>query len=306
MNKAKNLAVKIAGVTFKNPVMTASGTFTGEAFTDLWDISALGALVTKGVSADPWPGNETPRVAETHGGMLNAIGLQNDGVEAFIEVTLPYLSQFKTNIIVNICGKTVDEYVAVAEALDKAKGVSMLELNISCPNIKAGGMAFGTDPSAAASVVEAVKKAARQPLIVKLSPNVTDIAAIAQAAEAAGANALSLINTLLGMKIDIHRRKPLLANVMGGLSGPAVKPVAVRMVYQVARAVNIPVIGMGGIATGEDAVEFLLAGAAAVAVGSASFANPNAAMDVLAGIERYMDNHGITDVNELKMIVEPA
>ncbi len=295
------LGVTIAGVHFKNPVMTASGTFGhGEDFADFVDVSRLGGVITKGVSITPWKGNPPPRIAETTSGMLNAVGLQNPGVEVFKATAIPYLRRFNTNIIVNLCGHTLEEYVAVTEAMADAD-VDMFELNISCPNLAAGagGLAFGTDPAMVEKVVGAVKKKATKPLIVKLSPNVTDITAIAKAAQGAGADALSLINTLLGMHIDIHRRKPTLANTMGGLSGPCIKPVALRMVYQAAKAVSIPIIGMGGIATGADAVEFLMAGATAVAVGSANFANPHATLDVLTGILEYMYQYNINDINTL-------
>jgi len=296
------MGVDFAGVYFKNPVVTASGTFgSGKEYAAFVDINRLGGVAVKGVSLAPHAGNPPPRVAETYGGMLNAVGLQNAGAEAFIKDDVPFLRQFDTKIIVNIWGNTVSEYVAVAERLAGAD-VDMLELNVSCPNIKDGGIAFGVSCAAISGVVGAVKAKARQPLVVKLSPNVTDIAEIAKAAEAAGADALSLINTLLGMKIDVHKRKPLLGNTTGGLSGPAIKPVAVRMVYQVARAVKIPLIGMGGIMTGEDAVEFLLAGASLVAVGTAQFNDPRAAINVLEGIERYMDAYAVKDVNELKLL----
>lgn len=290
--------VEIAGVTLKSPVMNASGTFSREN-ADFVDINRMGAVVVKGVAAEPWTGNPPPRIAETYGGMLNAVGLQNPGVESFIRDELPFYRAFDTKIIVNLAGRTPEDYAAVAERLQN-EPVDMLELNISCPNIKAGGMAFGTDARLTEQVTAYVKRYAKQPLIVKLSPNVTDIAEIARAAEAGGADALSLINTLLGMKIDIKKRLPLLANGFGGLSGPAIKPVALRMVYQVCKAVNVPVIGMGGIMTGEDAVEFIMAGATAVAVGTASFANPRAIEDVLDGIIRFMEDNQIKDINEIK------
>ncbi len=295
-----NLSVSIAGVTFKNPVMTASGTFgSGVEFSELFDLSCLGAVVVKGVSYKPWKGNNTPRVAEVYGGMLNAVGLQNPGVNYFIENSLPFLRKYDTRVIVNVCGHTVDEYVEVVKALQDAEGVDMLELNISCPNISEGGLAFGVDKSAAYEVTAAVKKHAKQPLIVKLSPNVTDITEIARAAEAAGADALSLINTLLGMRIDLQTKKPILANKMGGLSGPCIKPVAVRMVYQVAGAVKIPIIGMGGISTGADAMEFILAGATGVAVGTANFNNPYATIQVIDELKGLMKEHNISDINSI-------
>ncbi|MCL2351541.1 MAG: dihydroorotate dehydrogenase [Firmicutes bacterium] len=294
------MSVEIAGVVLKNPVMAASGTFgSGREYGEFVDLNKLGAVVTKGVSSARWPGNPPPRIAETYGGTLNAVGLQNPGAEAFIRDDIPFLKQFDTKIIVNTVGRTIDDYVLAAEML-AGSGADMLELNISCPNVAEGGIAFGTSCAAAGEVTRAVRRAAGQPLIVKLSPNVTDIAEIAKAAEAAGADALSLINTILGMKIDVHRRAFALANKTGGLSGPAIKPVAVRMVYEAARAVKIPIIGMGGISAGEDAVEFLLAGATAVAVGTASFANPRATLDVLEGIGEYMDRYGIKDVNEIR------
>jgi len=295
-----NIAVKIAGVEWKNPVTVASGTFaSGKEYGNFMDISQLGAITTKGVSARPWAGNPAPRVAETYGGMLNAIGLQNPGVEAFINDDLPFLEKHNSRVIVNICGHNVEEYCEVAAALGGYSTVDMLEVNISCPNVSEGGIAFGTNWKMTEKVVAAVKKAAKQPIIVKLSPNVTDIDVIAKAAEAAGADAISMINTLIGMKIDLHTRKPLLGNKIGGLSGPAIKPVAVRMVYQVSRAVKIPIIGMGGIMTGEDAVEMMLAGASAVAVGTANFANPLASIGVIEGIGQFMADNDIADVNEL-------
>ena len=299
VNPKPNLGVTVAGILLQNPVMTASGTFnSGREFAHLADLHRLGAVVTKGVSSVPWPGNPPPRIAETHGGMLNAIGLHNPGAAWLIENDLPFLRQYDTKIIVNLCGKTVAEYVRVALDFQDAD-VDAFELNISCPNVAEGGLAFGTDAKTAARLVAEVKKHVRVPLIVKLSPNVTDIADIAQAVEAAGADAVSLINTLLGMKIDVRSRRPLLANTFGGLSGPAVKPVALRMVYTVAKKVAIPVIGMGGIATADDALEFLLAGATAVAVGTANFANPRATMDLLDGLEQFLSENGIADINEL-------
>ncbi len=294
-----NTEVKIAGVTFKNPVMTASGTFgSGMEYSEFVDLNRLGAVVTKGVANVPWEGNPTPRVAETYGGMLNAIGLQNPGIDVFLKRDIPFLQQFDTKIIVNVCGKTVEEYVEVAERCADAP-VDMLEMNVSCPNVKEGAIAFGQKAEALYEITGAVKKAAKQPIIMKLSPNVTDITEMAKAAEAGGADAISLINTLTGMKIDIEKRCFVLANKTGGLSGPAIKPVAVRMVYQAAGAVKIPVIGMGGICTAEDALEFLLAGASAVAVGAANFFNPYSTVEVIEGIEKYMERHKIEDIHEL-------
>lgn len=293
------LNVALAGVTFKNPVTTASGTFgSGMEYSDYVDLSRLGAVTTKGVSSIPWPGNPTPRIAETYGGMLNAIGLQNPGAEVFINRDIPFLRQFDTKIIVNVVGKTTEEYCDVVERLSDCD-VDMLEINISCPNVKEGGIAFGQDPKCVEAITSELKKRAKQPIIMKLSPNVTDITEMARAAEAGGADALSLINTLTGMKIDIHRRTFLLANKTGGLSGPAIKPVALRMVYQVAHAVKLPIIGMGGIATAEDALEFIMAGASMVAVGTANFINPTATTDILDGIEAYMKRYQIEDINDL-------
>ena len=294
-----NTQVNIAGVTFKNPVMTASGTFgSGMEYGEFVDLNKLGAVVTKGVANVPWPGNPTPRVAEVYGGMLNAIGLQNPGIDVFIERDIPFLKQFDTRIIVNVCGKTVEDYVEVVERL-KGTEVDMLEINVSCPNVKEGAIAFGQKADALFQITSEIKKHAGQPIIMKLSPNVTDITEMARAAEAAGADALSLINTITGMKIDIHKRTFALANKTGGMSGPAIKPVAVRMVYQTANAVKIPVIGMGGISTAEDAVEFLLAGAAAVSVGAANFYNPYATEEIIKGIEAYMETYGIQDIQEI-------
>ncbi len=299
-----NTKVNIAGVELKNPVMTASGTFgSGREYSEFIDINKLGAVVVKGVADKPWNGNPSPRIAEVYGGMLNSVGLQNPGVDYFIKEDIPFLRQFDTKIIVNICGHTIEEYINVIKALN-GKDIDMLELNISCPNVSEGGMAFGTDCSMVERVVSEAKKYADKPLIVKLSPNVTDITAIAKAAENGGADALSLINTLTGMKIDIYRRKPVLANKIGGMSGPAVKPVAVRMVYQVSKAVKLPVIGMGGILNGEDAVEFIMAGGTAVSVGTANFTNPFATEEVIAGIEEYMKKYNVSEVSEIRGIIE--
>ena len=294
-----NMKVNLAGVEFKNPVMEASGTFgSGAEYGEFVDLNKLGAVVTKGVANVPWPGNPTPRIAETASGMLNAIGLQNPGIDLFTKRDIPFLKQYDTKIIVNVCGKSTEDYLEVVERLGD-EPVDMLEINISCPNVKEGGIAFGQDPKAVEAITKAVKKVAKQPVIMKLSPNVTDITEMARAAEAGGADVLSLINTLTGMKIDIYKQDFALANKTGGLSGPAIKPIAVRMVYQVANAVKIPIIGMGGIQSGEDAIEFMLAGACAVAVGTANFNNPYATMDVIAGMEAYMKRMGVTDINEL-------
>jgi len=294
------LAINIAGVEWKNPITTASGTVnSGIEYSEYVDFSKLGALTSKGVAATPWTGNPTPRIAETYGGMLNAIGLQNAGIDAFVENDIPFFKQLDTNVIVNVCGRDADEFAEVARRLEEAGGVDMLEVNISCPNVKEGGAAFAQDPKATESIVSAVKKATRLPIIVKLSPNVTSITEIAKAAESAGAGALSMINTLLAMRINIHTKKPMLANTMGGLSGPAIKPVALRCVYQAYKAVKVPIIGMGGILNGDDAIEFMLAGASAVAVGTAHFTNPCAATDVLEGMVDYMEKYGVEDINEL-------
>ncbi len=299
-----NTKVTIAGVTFKNPVMTASGTFgSGMEYSDFLDLNRLGAVVTKGVANVPWEGNPTPRIAEVYGGMLNAIGLQNPGIDVFVKRDIPFLKKFDTKIIVNVCGKTVEDYLEVVERLS-GEPVDMLEINVSCPNVKEGAIAFGQKAECLYDITAQIKKKAKQPIIMKLSPNVTDIAEMAKAAEAAGADALSLINTLTGMKIDIHKRKFVLANKTGGLSGPAIKPVAVRMVYQASHAVKIPVIGMGGIANAEDAIEFMLAGASAVAVGAMNFVNPYATVEIVEGIEAYMKQYGIGDVTELIGAVE--
>ncbi len=294
-----NTEVKIAGVTFKNPVMTASGTFgSGMEYCDFVDLNRLGAVVTKGVANVPWEGNPTPRVAEVYGGMLNAIGLQNPGIDVFMERDLEFLKNYDTNVIVNVCGKTVEDYLEVVERLSDTS-VSMLEINVSCPNVKEGAIAFGQKADSLYDITLQIKKKAKQPVIMKLSPNVTDITEMAKAAEAAGADALSMINTITGMKIDIHKKKFVLANKTGGMSGPAVKPVAVRMVYQTAQAVKIPIIGMGGIGNAEDAIEFLLAGASAVAVGAMNFVNPYTTVEVVEGIEAYMKQYGIENVTEL-------
>ena len=294
-----NLSVDFAGVTMKNPVTTASGTFgSGAEYGEFVDLSALGAVTTKGVANVPWPGNPTPRICETYGGMLNAIGLQNPGIDLFVKRDIPFLKQYDTRIIVNVCGKTPEEYLEVVERL-AGEDVDLLEINISCPNVKAGGIAFGQDPKLVEKITSQIKEKAKQPVIMKLSPNVTDIAQMAQAAEAGGADAVSLINTLTGMKIDINRRTFALANKTGGMSGPAVKPVAVRMVYQVAQAVKIPILGMGGIRTAEDALEFIMAGATMVAVGTANFNNPTATVDVIQGIEQYMKDNKVEDIREL-------
>lgn len=299
-----NTKVNICGVEFKNPVMTASGTFgSGREYGEFVDLNRLGGVVVKGVADKPWKGNDAPRIAEVYGGMLNSVGLQNPGVDYFINEDIPFLRQYDTNIIVNVCGHSIEEYVNVVKAL-KGKDVDMLELNISCPNVSEGGMAFGTDCTMIENVVSAVKKEADRPLIVKLSPNVTDITETAKAAVAGGADALSLINTLTGMKIDIYRRRPVLDRKVGGMSGPAVKPVAVRMVYQVCKAVDVPVIGLGGIATGEDAIEFIMAGATGVAVGTANFFNPRATEEVIEGIEEFMIKHGVNDINEIRGIID--
>ena len=299
-----NMSVNIAGVEFKNPVMEASGTFgSGMEFSEFVDLNKLGAVVTKGVANVPWPGNPTPRIAETYGGMLNAIGLQNPGIDVFCERDIPFLKKYDTKIIVNVCGKSTEDYCEVVERLADAP-IDMMEINISCPNVKEGGIAFGQNPKAAEDITRAVKKYAKQPVIMKLSPNVTDITEMAKAVEAGGADAVSLINTLTGMKIDIHKQTFAIANKTGGMSGPAVKPIAVRMVYQVANAIKLPIIGMGGIMTGDDAMEFILAGATAVSVGTANFMNPHATLDVIDGIEKYMVQHGVSDINDLVGIVK--
>ena len=299
-----NTKVNLAGVELKNPVMTASGTFgSGAEYSEFVDLSCLGAVVTKGVASVPWPGNPTPRIAETSCGMLNAIGLQNPGIDVFCERDIPFLKKYETKIIVNVCGKSTEEYCEVVERL-AGEDVDMLEINISCPNVKEGGIAFGQDPKAVEAITREVKKHAKQPVIMKLSPNVTDITEMAKAAEAGGADVLSLINTLTGMKIDINKRTFALANKTGGMSGPCLKPVAVRMVYQTARAVKLPIIGMGGICSAEDALEFILAGATAVSIGTANFTNPYATVETVRGIEDYMKKNKIQDIQSLIGVVE--
>ena len=294
-----NMTTDLCGVLLKNPVMTASGTFgSGEEYSEFVDLNKLGAVVTKGVANVPWKGNPTPRVAEVYGGMLNAIGLQNPGIDVFVQRDIPFLTHYDTRIIVNVCGKTASDYIEVVERLAE-QPVDMLEINISCPNVKEGGIAFGQNAASVEEITKEVKKYARQPVIMKLSPNVTDITEMAKAAEAGGADVISLINTLTGMKIDVNRRKFALANRTGGMSGPAVHPIAVRMVYQAAQAVNIPIIGMGGVQSTEDALELILAGATAVSVGTANFTNPTATIDIINGIQDYMENNGVEDINEL-------
>ena len=299
-----NLKVDLAGVTLNNPIMTASGTFgSGEEYSEFVDLNRLGAVVTKGVANVPWEGNPTPRVAEVYGGMLNAIGLQNPGIDLFVERDIPFLTQFDTKIIVNVCGRTTEDYCEVVERLSD-QPVDMLEINISCPNVKEGGIAFGQDPKAIEAITKEIKKHAKQPVIMKLSPNVTDITEMAKAAEAGGADVLSLINTLTGMKINIRNRKFALANKTGGVSGPAIHPIAVRMVYEAANAVNVPIIGMGGIETAEDAIEMLLVGASAVSVGTANFYNPNVTMEIVDGIARYMEQNHFASVQDMVGIVK--
>ena len=299
-----NTAVEIAGVKFKNPVMTASGTFgSGMEYSEFVDLNRLGAVVTKGVANVPWEGNPVPRVAEVYGGMLNAIGLQNPGIEVFVERDLEFLKEYDTKVIVNVCGKTVEDYLDVVERLSDESRVDMLEINVSCPNVKEGAIAFGQKADALFNITEKIKAKAKQPVIMKLSPNVTSISEMAKAAEAAGADAISLINTITGMKIDIYKRKFALANRTGGLSGPAIKPVAVRMVYEASHAVKIPVIGMGGISNAEDAIEFIMAGATAVAVGAMNFHDPYTTVNVIDGIEEYMSRYGVSDINELRKIL---
>lgn len=299
-----NLSVDFAGVEMKNPVTTASGTFgSGAEFAEFVDLNELGAVTTKGVANVPWEGNPTPRVCEAYGGMLNAIGLQNPGIDVFAKRDIPFLKQYDTKIIVNVCGRTTKDYVEVVERLSQ-EDVDLLEINISCPNVKAGGIAFGQDPKQVEKITSEIKAKAKQPVIMKLSPNVTDITVMAKAAQEGGADAISLINTLTGMKIDINRRAFALANKTGGMSGPAVKPVAVRMVYQAAHAVTIPVLGMGGIATAEDALEFIMAGATMVSIGTANFHNPTATVDVIRGMEAFMQKNGVKDIKELIGCVE--
>ena len=300
----KSLSINIAGITMKNPVTTASGTFgSGREFGEFIDLNRLGAITVKGVASTPWKGNNTPRIAETYGGMLNSVGLQNPGVAHFIENDIPFLRQYDTKIIVNICGNTIKQYCEVAEKLSSAD-IDLLELNISCPNVTEGGITFGTDTTMVQKVVSEVKKYAKQPLIVKLTPNVTDITEIAKAAVYGGADALSLINTLQGMKIDIYKRKTVLANKIGGFSGPAIKPVAVRMVYQVSKAVDVPIIGMGGISNSEDAIEFIMAGATAIAVGTANFSNPTVTIEIIEGIQKYMDYYNVKDIADIRGIID--
>ncbi len=295
-----NTQVTIAGVTFKNPVMTASGTFgSGMEYGEFVDLNKLGAVVTKGVANIPWPGNPTPRVAEVYGGMLNAIGLQNPGIDVFMDRDIPFLKQYDTKIIVNVCGKSVEDYLEVVDRLGDEPAVAMLEINVSCPNVKEGAIAFGQKADALYNITQEIKKHAKQPVIMKLSPNVTDITEMARAAEAAGADALSLINTITGMKIDIHKRKFAIANKTGGMSGPAIKPVAVRMVYQTAQAVNIPIIGMGGIANADDAIEFILAGASAISVGAMNFVNPYTTVEIVEGIKAYMQQYNVENLTDL-------
>lgn len=299
-----NTSVDICGVNFKNPVMTASGTFgSGREYSEFLNLSELGGIVVKGVADKPWNGNPAPRIAEVYGGMLNSVGLQNPGVDYFITHDIPFLRQYDTNIIVNVCGHSIEEYTNVVNKL-RGQDIDMLELNISCPNVSEGGMAFGTDPIMVEKVVREVKNCADKPLIVKLSPNVTDITAIAKAAVNGGADALSLINTLTGMKIDIYRRQPVLSRKIGGMSGPAVKPIAVRMVYEVCKAVDVPVIGMGGISNAEDAIEFIMAGAAGVSIGTANFINPTATIDTIKGIKEFMEKYNINNLSEIRGIIE--
>lgn len=294
-----NTRVNLCGVELKNPVMTASGTFgSGAEYSEFVDLNRLGAVVTKGVANVPWPGNPTPRVAEVYGGMLNAVGLQNPGIDLFCKRDIPFLKQYDTKIIVNVCGHSTEEYIEVVDRLAD-EDVDMLEINISCPNVKEGGIAFGQDPKAVEAITKEMKKHAKQPIIMKLSPNVTDITEMARAAEAGGADCLSLINTLTGMKIDINRQKFVLANKTGGMSGPAIHPIAVRMVYQTAQAVKVPIIGMGGITTAEDAIEMILAGATAVSVGTANFVDPCATIKIVDGIEEYMRRFGVKNVTDL-------
>lgn len=298
-DKGIDLSVNLAGITLKNPITTASGTFSPHESSEFYDLSELGAMITKGIASTPWDGNPVPRIAETYGGMINAVGLQNPGVDYYIEHELPFARQFDTKIIANVAGRSITEYCSVVERLNETD-VDMLEVNISCPNVKEGGIGFGTSCDMASKVTREVKRLTNKPIIIKLTPNVTDIASIAQSVEAEGADAVSLINTLLGMRIDVHRKRPVIANKMGGFSGPAVKPVAVRMVYQVRRAVNIPIIGLGGIMTGEDVVEFLMAGADAISVGTAAFANPTAPVDIKRELIEYMERYGFKNLKEIR------
>lgn len=299
----KNLAVNLCGVPMKNPLTTASGTFNPQAHSQFYDLGILGAVTVKGVADEPWAGNPTPRIAETYGGMLNSVGLQNPGADSFIENDIPFIRQYDTKLIVNLAGHSIEEYRRVAEKMTAAD-VDLLELNISCPNIKEGGAAFGTNASMAEQVVKEVKRVVTKPLIVKLSPNVTDITEIAKAAEAGGADALSLINTLLGMRIDVYKRRPILAQKMGGFSGPAVKPVAVRMVYQVSKACRLPIVAMGGVSTGEDVAEFIMAGATMVAIGTMNLVEPDCPVRILQELEAFMDRTGVQDINEIRGIIE--
>lgn len=304
MSTEINMSVNIAGVEWKNPVTVASGTFgSGAEFEEFVDLNRLGAVTTKGVANIPWAGNPTPRVAETCGGMMNAVGLQNPGIDLFCKRDITFLKKYDTRIIVNVCGKSTEDYCEVVERLAE-EDVDMLEINISCPNVKEGGIAFGQNPKAAENITKEVKKYAKQPVIMKLSPNVTDISEMAKAVEAGGADAISLINTLTGMKIDIDRRQFVLANKTGGVSGPAIHPIAVRMVYQAANAVRVPVIGMGGIASAKDAIEMILAGASAVSVGTANFHNPAVTMEIVDGIEAYMKKYGFANVKDMVGIVK--
>ncbi len=298
-NQEADLSVTIAGVTLDNPITTASGTFSARESGAFYDINELGAMITKGVSAEPWEGNPTPRIAETYGGMLNSIGLQNPGTDAFIEDELPYLRTFQPRLIVNVAGRSVAGYCTAAEKLSEAD-VDLLEINISCPNIKEGGISFGADSKMAAEITREIKKVSAKPILMKLTPNVTDITEIAKAVESEGADGVSLINTLLGMRIDVHNKKPVLWNGMGGLSGPAVKPVAVRMVYQVRRAVNIPIIGLGGIMSGEDAAEFLMAGADAVSVGTAALVDPASPVRIKKELIEFMDRYGYQNLRQIR------
>ncbi|WP_027398832.1 dihydroorotate dehydrogenase [Anaerovorax odorimutans] len=294
-----DLKVNLCGVKLENPITTASGTFSARESGAYYDINELGAVITKGVASVPWDGNPTPRIAETYGGMINAVGLQNPGIDYFIKEEIPYLKNFNTKIIVNVAGRTIEEYCSVAEKLNDTD-IDMMEINISCPNVKEGGIGFGTSTDMAAKVTKGVRAVSKKPIIIKLTPNVTDITEIAKAVESEGADCVSLINTLLGMKIDVNRKRPVVCNKMGGFSGPAIKPVAVRMVYQVRKAVNIPIIGLGGIMTGEDVVEFIMAGADAVSVGTAALINPTAPVDILKELKIYMEKHGFKTIREIR------